>query len=438
MKTSHIKAVLEAMAGSCAAAFAAGCLFLAATAVSGADELGITVSGTGEYSVFDGSQAPPHSATYNFQASVAGRAWIIRYAQTADSRNADTLNAEAVASCDGTNIYLIQFQNEAAVRRVWGDRYESMKAQLPVAMATIYPGDYPPGQEFALQNIWRAFASSSVLPWTTNETQPGFRQLILKTDGFTNGVGIWSEVTNIAGVSVPTEFEFTAFSQAARNGSVVLLTASTDRCTVTNVGSAAIPSVPTPLPFGRVLVTDHRLDKSKDPRYPDSTYLTTTGRWLPDEVDFVALAASQSVKLNVGDRAPDFTFKTFKGNLLRLSDLRGKYVLLDFWATTCVPCLKQIPELTATYEAFGKDKQFAIVSLSLDTAEAEPRKFVAARGIAWTQGFLDKQLKASVQQAYGFNAIPQVLLLGPDGKIVEKDLRGAAVQNAVESALRSR
>jgi thiol-disulfide isomerase/thioredoxin len=113
-------------------------------------------------------------------------------------------------------------------------------------------------------------------------------------------------------------------------------------------------------------------------------------------------------------------------------------VLLDFWATTCVPCLKQIPELTATYEAFGKDKQFAIVSLSLDTAEAEPRKFVAARGIAWTQGFLDKQLKASVQQAYGFNAIPQVLLLGPDGKIVEKDLRGAAVQNAVESALRSR
>jgi hypothetical protein len=93
--------------------------------------------------------------------------------------------------------------------------------------------------------------------------------------------------------------------------------------------------------------------------------------------------------------------------------------------------------LSGTYEAFGKDKQFAMVSLSLDTAEAEPRKFVAAKGIAWTQGFLDEKLKPSVQQAYGFTAIPQVLLVGPDGKIVEKDLRGATVQSAVASALRS-
>ncbi len=356
-------------------------------------------------------------------------------------------------------------------------------------MATIYPGDQPPPEELALQNIWRAFASSAVLAgskgkakppgvaelatfydtnyncdyyWTTNESLAGRRQLILMSDGhllneveingevrhvkpeapfdlgFTNGVGLWSQATNIAGVSVPTEFDFTSFIPVHRQGGAgVLQTGSTYRCTVTNIGSAAIPSVPAPLPIGKVLVTDHRLDKSKDPHYPSGIYETTTGRWLPDEFDLAAIAASQRLKLNVGDSAPDFAFKSFEGNLIRLSDMRGKYVLLDFWATTCVPCIKEIPELIATYEAFGKDKQFAIVSLSLDQAEAEPRKFMAAKGIAWTQGFLDEQLKASVQQAYGFNAIPQVLLVGPDGKIVEKDLRGATVQQAVATALRS-
>lgn len=438
MRISQINDILEVMGRTRTSALAAVCLVLATLAVSGADEIGMILSGTEAYSVFQGNPTPQYSAKCSFQASAAGRTWIIRYAQTADSRNADPLNAETVASCDGTNIYLLQFQNERAVRKVWGDRYESVKAQLPVAMASIYPGEHPPPQEFALQNIWRAFASSSVLPWTTNETQPGLRQLILKTDGVTNGVGLCSQMTNIAGVSVPMVFEFTAFEPPHRNSAVGRLTASTDRCIVTNVGNAAMPSVPAPLPIGRVLITDHRLDKSKDPRYPDSTYLTTTGRWLPDEVDLAAIAASQSIKLKVGDSAPDFTFKSFEGKLIRISDLRGKYVLLDFWATTCMPCLKQIPDLTATWMAFGNDKQFAMISLSLDTAEAEPRKFMAAKGIAWIQGFLDEKLKPSVQQAYGFTAIPQVLLVGPDGKIVEKDLRGATVQSAVASALRTR
>ncbi len=480
------------MAKAPTAALAPVYLVFATFAVPGADETGITLSGTYEYSVYSGSSTPQYSARFDFQASIAGRAWIIKYEQTADSSNADTSNTKAVASCDGTNIYVVNFQNERTDKKVWGDRYESVKNELPMAMAIIYPGDYPPPQEFALQNIWRAFASSSVFAnskgkakppysvdlatfydtnyncdyyWTTNETQAGCRQLILKSDGhllddvringkvqhvkpaapyddgFINGVGLLSQVTNIVGLSVPTKFEFTAFSPARRGPTILdaagaLRMAYTYRCTVTDIDTAVISSVPAPLPKGRVLVTDHRFDKRKAP--PAHSFLSTTGKWLPDKIDLATLAASQGLRLNVGDLAPDFTFKTFDGKLITLSDLRGKYMLLDFWATTCVPCIKQIPELTATYEAFGKDKQFALVSLSLDTADAEPRKLVAAKGLGWIQGFLDEQLKTSVQQAYGFTAIPQVLLVGPDGKIVEKDLRDATVQRAVASALRSR
>jgi peroxiredoxin len=492
MKISHAKTFLQSMATARVATLAVVYLAFSTIALSGADETGIILSGTYEYSVNLGSRTPQYSATFDSQAAVADRAWIIRYEQTADSRNAANLNTKVVASCDGTNIYVVKFQNKRTDKKVWGDRYASVKDELPVAMATIYPGDYPPSQEFALQNIWRAFASSSVFTnstgkakppgrvdfatfydpnyycdycWTTNDTEPGQRLLIFKTDGnllreveinrqsqhvklakpsddgFTNGVGLWKQVTNIAGLSVPTEFDFTQFGQAQRgvttpNGAGALRTLSTYRCTVTNVATAAMPAMPTPLPKGRVYVTDHRFEKLNAPE--EQPFVTTTGEWIPDKIDLAALAASQGVNLNVGDTAPDFTFKTFDGKQLRLSDLRGKYVLLDFWATICVPCIKEIPELTATYEAFGKDKQFTLVSLSLDTAEAEPRKFVAAKGLRWTQGFLHEQLKASVQQAYGFTAIPQVLLIGPDGRIVQKHLQGATIQHAVASALPSR
>jgi hypothetical protein len=71
----------------------------------------------------------------------------------------------------------------------------------------------------------------------------------------------------------------------------------------------------------------------------------------------------------------------------------------------------------------------------VDISEKEPRKFVAARSIPWAQSFLDEKLKGSVEQDYGFNAIPQVLLVGPDGKLVAKDLRGPKIKEAVAVAL---
>jgi len=359
------------------------------------------------------------------------------------------------------------------------------KDQLPAALGEIFAGNYPPPQKFTLLNIWRALASSSVLAdsrgkakppsfvdlakfydtnfncdyyWTTNEMRPNKRQLILKTDGhylenvfvngqmrpaklfapydkgYTNAIGVWKQATNIAGMLVPTDYSFTSFSPKSGGRTAAdLQTASTYRCLVTNIATAPIPLIPVPLPAGNVLVTDRRFDKSEN----GGTRYSTRKGWFHQEIDPADLIANESVKLKVGDLVPDFIVQTFDGKPLKLSDLRGRYVLLDFRATTCMPCVRETPNMKATFDAFGKNKQFAMVSLSLDVSEKEPRKFVAAKGIAWTQSFLDEQLIRSVQEDYGFSGIPQILLVGPNGKLLAKDLRGAKIQQAVASALGS-
>ena len=139
--------------------------------------------------------------------------------------------------------------------------------------------------------------------------------------------------------------------------------------------------------------------------------------------------------LRMADTAPPFEIKTVDGAPLRLADFRGKFVLLDFWATWCGPCVGETPFLKATYKAFGANDNFAMISLSVDDDASAPKKFAAQNDIKWIQGFLGKWSDSQVTPLYGVEGIPAIFLIGPDGKILARDLRGEAIKEAVGKAL---
>jgi peroxiredoxin len=136
-----------------------------------------------------------------------------------------------------------------------------------------------------------------------------------------------------------------------------------------------------------------------------------------------------------GDIAPDFQVKTVDGGSLRLADFRGKYVLLDFWATWCLPCRREMPNLKAVYDFFGTNQQFAMVSLSLDKTMEAPRDYAKTNHFGWHQGFLGDWAKTTLPAQYGVDGIPSVFLINPSGKIVATDLRGDDIASAVANAL---
>jgi peroxiredoxin len=148
-----------------------------------------------------------------------------------------------------------------------------------------------------------------------------------------------------------------------------------------------------------------------------------------------ALMAETPKTMKVGEDAPLFEAASLDGAPVKLEDFRGKYVLLDFWATWCGPCIGETPNLVDVFKRFGEDDRFAMIGLSLDNAVDEPRDYTTKNEMNWTQVFLGEWSTTPVPDEYGVEGIPTIMLLGPDGKIVATNLRGPGIADAVAKFL---
>lgn len=131
----------------------------------------------------------------------------------------------------------------------------------------------------------------------------------------------------------------------------------------------------------------------------------------------------------------DFTLPDAKGNEFKLSSLKGKYVLVDFWASWCMPCRAENPFLLKAYAEL-KDKNFEIVGVSLDDKKESWLGAVKADNLPWTQVSDVKGFKTEIAVRFGISAIPQNVLIDPDGKVIAKDLRGEDVNKRIASYIK--
>lgn len=136
----------------------------------------------------------------------------------------------------------------------------------------------------------------------------------------------------------------------------------------------------------------------------------------------------------VGRPAPPAKVVDLDGKPFAFDDLKGTYVLVDFWATWCAPCLAELPRVQAA-EAKYRDRGFRVVSVSLDETKGAVADFVRARKLPWTQ-IHNATCAGDLVQAFGVGSIPATFLIDPKGTIVRLDLRGPALDKALEALLK--
>lgn len=156
-----------------------------------------------------------------------------------------------------------------------------------------------------------------------------------------------------------------------------------------------------------------------------------TGSSRPASIRSERQAMSKTIQK--GEKLRPFQARTWDGQEVDIEKLKGKYVLIDFWASWCGPCRAEIPYVKKLVEQYGSHEKFAIVGVSLDRSEAPMKDYISKNGMNWPNIYDGPG--GQIASQYGVVSIPFTVLIGPDGNVIRTMLRGPAMLKEIENQL---